>query len=108
MAYLNKFGKIFCISDAQIFGKIEAIFEDGVNSASPKSASFVRPHASLGEFRDDQKNDEPTAEDGIRLRSSKNGVDTSLRESKEVPTFHRDTMTHVAQPTWKQRVESVS
>jgi len=35
VAYLNEFGEIFCVSDAQIFDKVEAVFENGVYSASP-------------------------------------------------------------------------
>ena len=34
-AYLNELGEIFCVSDAQIFDKVEAVFENGVYSASP-------------------------------------------------------------------------
>lgn len=40
MAYLNKLRKVFCIPDAQIFGKVEAMFEDGVYPASPNRLSL--------------------------------------------------------------------
>jgi len=40
LAYLNKFGKISCIPLAQVFGKVEAMFEDGVYPASPNRLSL--------------------------------------------------------------------
>jgi hypothetical protein len=41
-AYLNEFHKIFCISKAQVFGKVEAMLAYRVYPTSSKSILYVR------------------------------------------------------------------
>jgi hypothetical protein len=61
-AHLNEFRKILCISNAQVFGKVDAMLEYRVYSAS--SMIIVICESSTYQI---EAQDKPTAEDSIRF-----------------------------------------